>query len=90
MFGRSALQRNATDNHAKYRLLSNISAGAHGLVLKACLATSQSSTSNRTDDRQMFAIKRIFVQKQKPEHLQLVREIKSLQLLRDQTFVSSG
>jgi serine/threonine protein kinase len=93
MFNVSASKGNGAQTNVKYRFLGNISAGAHGLVLKAYHESNRfrqpkSGPDPTIDDRKCLAIKRIFVPKQKAEHLQLIREIKSLQLLRDEQFVS--
>ena len=78
----------------KYKIIGNISAGAHGIVLKAVASDSLSNTGNVSDSADLqqpsaryFAIKRIFIKKQHFS-LSLVREIKSLQLLGDHPHVS--
>ena len=86
----------------RYRILGNISSGAHGLVLRAerekedqiysvggeqeigpsRFSSSSSSSNNRKEqERKLVAIKRIFVRQRQTEYVQLIREIKTLQLL---------
>ncbi|XP_074594085.1 cyclin-dependent kinase 20-like [Brevipalpus obovatus] len=66
----------------KYKIIGNISAGAHGIVLEAIRSPTFNSEliSSREKLEKNFAIKRIFIRKQNIP-LSVIREIKSLQLL---------
>ncbi|XP_015791050.1 cyclin-dependent kinase 20-like [Tetranychus urticae] len=66
----------------KYKIIGNISAGAHGIVLKAIRSSNHGTDLRSTEDRdeKLFAIKRIFIRK-KSLSISVIREIKSLQLL---------
>ena len=73
----------------KYKIVGNISAGAHGIVLEAIRSPTFNSDliSSREKGEKHFAIKRIFIRKQNIP-LSVIREIKSLQLLDDHLHVS--
>lgn len=73
----------------KYKIIGNISAGAHGIVLKAIRSSNHGTDLRSTEDRdeKLFAIKRIFIRK-KSLSISVIREIKSLQLLNKHMNVS--
>ncbi|KAI1294606.1 Cyclin-dependent kinase 20 [Halotydeus destructor] len=67
----------------RYKCLGHINAGAHGVILKAIKLTN--GVCNYDD---FFAIKRLYVRSQEKEiPLNLVREIKSLQLLNGEHYI---
>lgn len=73
----------------KYKIIGNISAGAHGTVLKAIQSPNYGPDLRSAGDRneKLFAIKRIFIRK-KALSISVIREIKSLQLLNKHVNVS--
>uniref|UniRef100_T1KYV4 Cyclin-dependent kinase 20 n=1 Tax=Tetranychus urticae TaxID=32264 RepID=T1KYV4_TETUR len=73
----------------KYKIIGNVSAGAHGIVLKAIRSPNYGTDLRSTEDRdeKLFAIKRIFIRK-KSFSISVIREIKSLQLLNKHMNVS--
>ena len=74
-------------NMERYKIISHISAGAHGVILKA-KNVSASGRSNSDDRDHLVAIKRIFIRgHHKHIPLNLIREIKSLQLLNGENYV---
>src|SRR5688500_13313830 len=85
------MQRRQIKTMEQYKIIGNISAGAHGVILKA--TTRSKDPNSRANGEELngshqLAIKRIFIrlthQKQQREiPIQLIREIKCLQLLRD-------
>lgn len=75
----------------QYKIIGHISAGAHGVILKAIRVKSAKnkrlSYSNSND--KVLAVKRVFIRaNQKEISLSLIREIKSLQLLDGRNYVS--
>jgi len=64
----------------RYKVLSHISAGAHGVILKGTYANAIDK-SNDVSQNYLLAIKRIFI-RNKNIPLSIVREIKCLQFLR--------
>lgn len=84
-----------------YRILGNISAGAHGIVLRACAeppahpteqlnsgSFQNHSNTPEVNSRNLRAIKRIFIRRSSQiQNLTLVREIKCLQILCDHEHV---
>lgn len=66
----------------RYKIVGNISAGAHGNVFKAVHSPSYNAQvlSSQLKEEKYFAIKKVFLQKVN-SILSIVREIKSLQYL---------
>lgn len=74
----------------KYKIIGNISTGAHGNVLKAIYSPVCKSDlkSNEIEKKKVyFAIKRLFIRKPNFD-LSIIREIKSLQFLNNHPNVS--
>ncbi|CAG2107990.1 unnamed protein product [Medioppia subpectinata] len=66
----------------RYRIMSHMSAGAHGVILKGTYASVADKTADEDiPDKYLLAIKRIFI-RNKTIPLSIVREIKCLQFLR--------
>ncbi|RWS26343.1 cyclin-dependent kinase 20-like protein [Leptotrombidium deliense] len=65
----------------KYRIIGNISSGAHGIILKGTYNWNMNNKSAAEKQNCLIAIKRVFIKKRRDLPISLVREIKSLQLL---------
>jgi len=74
----------------RYKIVGNLSAGAHGNVFKAVRLLSYNAQllSSQVKDGKYFAIKRVFFKKLN-SILSILREIKSLQYLDNHPNVSS-
>ena len=69
----------------KYKIVGQLSCGAHGLVLQA--ERQQSKSTDRKDQQEKLAVKRILIPSSDRMPEEVVREIRSLRILRDQPFI---